>query len=64
METQVCGGKRVMERSLLNLVEQLMTQLIKLDEIVGDGDVKVKRRLQVGNISCLKFRLFCSISAN
>ncbi|KAL8101949.1 hypothetical protein AgCh_033737 [Apium graveolens] len=50
LETQVCGGKRVMEKSLLNLVEQLMTQLIKLDEIVGDGDVKLKRRLQVKRV--------------
>ncbi|KAL1830432.1 hypothetical protein ACET3Z_000083 [Daucus carota] len=49
-ETQVCGGKRVVEKSLLNLVEQLMTQLIKLDEIVGDGDVKSKRRLQVKRV--------------
>lgn len=36
-----------MEKTLLNLVEQLMTQLIKLDEVAGDGDVKLKRRLQV-----------------
>ena len=47
LETQVCGGKRVLEKTLLNLVEQLMTQLIKLDEVAGDGDVKLKRRLQV-----------------
>ncbi|KAK1353311.1 BAG family molecular chaperone regulator 1 [Heracleum sosnowskyi] len=50
LETQVCGGKRVMEKSFLSLVEQLMTQLIKLDEIVGDGDVKLKRRLQVKRV--------------
>ncbi|KAK1352912.1 BCL-2-associated athanogene [Heracleum sosnowskyi] len=50
LETQVCGGKRVVEKTLLNLVEQLMTQLIKLDEIVGDGDVKLKRRLQVKRV--------------
>lgn len=50
LETQVCGGKRVVEKTLLNLVEQLMTQLIKLDEIAGDGDVKLKRRLQVKRV--------------
>ncbi|WOG85900.1 hypothetical protein DCAR_0105093 [Daucus carota subsp. sativus] len=50
LETQVCSGKRVMEKTLLNLVEQLMTQLIKLDEVAGDGDVKLKRRLQVKRV--------------
>lgn len=50
LETQVCSGKRVVEKTLLNLVEQLMTQLIKLDEIAGDGDVKLKRRLQVKRV--------------
>lgn len=50
LETQICGGKRVVEKTLLNLVEQLMTQLIKLDEIAGDGDVKLKRRLQVKRV--------------
>lgn len=36
-----------MEKVLLNLIEQLMSLLIKLDGIVADGDIKSRRRFQV-----------------
>ena len=41
MELEIFGGKKVGETGVLNLIELLMTQLIKLDGFVGDGDVKL-----------------------
>jgi len=35
------------ETDLLNLIELLMNQLLKLDGIVADGDVKLQRKMQV-----------------
>ncbi|GER48028.1 BCL-2-associated athanogene 2, partial [Striga asiatica] len=40
IELDINGGKKVVETVLLNLIELLMTQLIKLDGIAADGDVK------------------------
>lgn len=40
------GGK-VEEKNLENLMEMLMNQLVKLDAISGDGDVKLKKKMQV-----------------
>ena len=34
---------------MLSLIELLMDQLIKLDGIVGDGDVKLQRKMQVNS---------------
>ncbi|XP_020871894.1 BAG family molecular chaperone regulator 2 isoform X1 [Arabidopsis lyrata subsp. lyrata] len=39
------GGK-VEEKNLENLMEMLMNQLAKLDAISGDGDVKLKKKMQ------------------
>ncbi|KAM7525695.1 hypothetical protein LguiA_015597 [Lonicera macranthoides] len=50
LEADVCCGKRVAETVLLNLIESLMTQLIKLDGIIADGDVKLQRRMQVKRV--------------
>ena len=49
-----------METDLLNLIELLMNQLLKLDGIVADGDVKLQRKMQV------MYRLahFCVISTS
>ncbi|KAK6137544.1 hypothetical protein DH2020_028710 [Rehmannia glutinosa] len=47
IEVEINGGKKVVETVLLNLIELLMTQLIKLDGISADGDVKLQRRMQV-----------------
>lgn len=43
----IYGGKKVTETLLLSLIEMLMTQLIKLDGITADGDLKLQRRMQV-----------------
>lgn len=32
---------------MLNLIELLMNQLLKLDGIMADGDVKLQRKMQV-----------------
>lgn len=40
-------GVKVEEKTVLNLIELLMNQLIKLDAIVADGDVKLQRKMQV-----------------
>lgn len=50
LELEIYGGKKVAETVLLNLIELLMTQLIKLDGIIADGDVKLKRRMQVKRV--------------
>ncbi|XP_059661706.1 BAG family molecular chaperone regulator 1-like [Cornus florida] len=50
LESEIFGGRKVVERELLNLIELLMTQLIKLDGIVVDGDVKLKRKMQVRRV--------------
>ncbi|KAI7745532.1 hypothetical protein M8C21_008231 [Ambrosia artemisiifolia] len=50
LEIEIYGGKKVMEKALLNLIELLMSQLIKLDGIVAEGDVKLQRRMQVKRV--------------
>ncbi|KAI3468797.1 hypothetical protein Pfo_025460 [Paulownia fortunei] len=50
IELEINGGKKVVETVLLNLIELLMTQLIKLDGIAADGDVKLQRRMQVKRV--------------
>ncbi|KAL3499411.1 hypothetical protein ACH5RR_038504 [Cinchona calisaya] len=49
-ELDIFAGKKVMESVLLNMIELLMTQLIKLDGITADGDVKFQRRMQVKRV--------------
>lgn len=50
IELEIHGGKKVMENVILNLIELLMTQLIKLDSIDAEGDVKLQRRMQVKRV--------------
>lgn len=50
MESVIFKGGRVAEKELLTLIELLMSQMIKLDGIVADGDVKLKRKTQVVRI--------------
>lgn len=50
LEIEIYGGKKVVEKVLLNLIELLMSQLIKLDGIVAEGDVKLQRRMQVKRV--------------
>lgn len=50
MESVISKGGRVTEKELVTLIELFMAQLIKLDAIVADGDVKSKRKTQVVRI--------------
>ncbi|KAL5173786.1 BAG family molecular chaperone regulator 1 [Glycine soja] len=49
-ESIISKGGRVVETDLLNLIELLMNQLLKLDGIVADGDVKLQRKMQVKRV--------------
>lgn len=50
IEMEINGGYKVVDTYLSNLIELLMTQLIKLDGIAADGDVKMQRRVQVKRV--------------
>lgn len=50
MKSSISKGKKVVEKDILNLTEQLMTQLIKLDGIAAEGDVKIERGMQARRI--------------
>ncbi|KAL3834490.1 hypothetical protein ACJIZ3_009226 [Penstemon smallii] len=47
IESVISKGGKVDEKIVGNLVELLMNQLIKLDGIFVDGDVKLQRKMQV-----------------
>jgi hypothetical protein len=40
-------GEKVAENDVVQVTELLMNELLKLDAVVGDGDVKAQRRMQV-----------------
>ena len=46
LETIVNKGGRVVEADVVTLTEALMNELVKLDAVVVDGDVKAQRRIQ------------------
>ncbi|XP_072976249.1 BAG family molecular chaperone regulator 3-like [Typha angustifolia] len=50
LETIVNKGGKVVENDVINLTELLMNELIKLDAIVADGDIKAQRRIQVKRV--------------
>ncbi|KAJ4956202.1 hypothetical protein NE237_012985 [Protea cynaroides] len=50
LESVISKGRKVAETDVLNLIELLMNQLIKLDGIIADGDVKMQRRMQVKRV--------------
>lgn len=50
LEAIISKGKRVAEVNLLTLTELLMNELLKLDAIMADGDVKLQRQMQVENL--------------
>ncbi|XP_039146002.1 BAG family molecular chaperone regulator 3-like [Dioscorea cayenensis subsp. rotundata] len=50
LEAIVAKGGKVAEHDVLNLIELLMNQLLKLDGIIADGDVKLQRRMQVRRV--------------
>ncbi|WOL19163.1 BAG family molecular chaperone regulator 1-like [Canna indica] len=46
----VSKGGRVVDNDVTNLIELLMNELIKLDAIVADGDVKLQRKMQIKRV--------------
>lgn len=50
LESVILKGGRVAEKLVVNLIEQLMNELIKLDGIIADGDVKLQRKMQVSRV--------------
>ncbi|XP_073141512.1 BAG family molecular chaperone regulator 2-like [Henckelia pumila] len=50
LETVVSKGGKVVEKDVVDLIESLMNQLIKLDGIFADGDVKLQRKIQVRRV--------------
>ncbi|KVI10115.1 BAG family molecular chaperone regulator 2-like [Cynara cardunculus var. scolymus] len=49
-ESVISKGGKVAEKTLLNLIELLMNQLLKLDGIMAEGDVKLQRKMQVKRV--------------
>ena len=47
LESVINKGGKVAEKQVFNVIEMLMNQLLKLDGIMGDGDVKLQRKMQV-----------------
>ncbi|XP_022141326.1 BAG family molecular chaperone regulator 3-like [Momordica charantia] len=50
LESVVSKGGKVAENDVLNLIDLLMNELLKLDAIMGDGDVKLQRKMQVKRV--------------
>ncbi|KAH6809632.1 hypothetical protein C2S51_027415 [Perilla frutescens var. frutescens] len=50
LETVISKGGKVVEKDVVNLTELLMNQLLKLDGIVAEGDVKSQRKMQVARV--------------
>lgn len=50
LESVISKGGKVAEKTMLNLIELLMNQLLKLDGIVAEGDVKLQRKMQVKRV--------------
>lgn len=50
LETIITKGGKVAEKDVLNLIELLMNQLLKLDGIMADGDAKLQRKMQVRRV--------------
>lgn len=49
LESIISKGGRVAETDVGGLIELLMNQLLKLDGIIADGDVKLQRKMQVSS---------------
>ncbi|KAI4295026.1 hypothetical protein MLD38_040702 [Melastoma candidum] len=50
MDSVINKGGKIPETQVLTLIELLMNQLLKLDGIVADGDVKLQRKMQVKRV--------------
>lgn len=49
-ESIISKGAKVVEKDLVKVTELLMNQLLKLDGIVAEGDVKLQRKMQVKRV--------------
>ncbi|VVB15671.1 unnamed protein product [Arabis nemorensis] len=49
-EMVIKKGGKVAEKDLVTMIELLMNELIKLDGIVAEGDVKLQRKMQVKRV--------------
>ena len=47
LESVISKGGRVAEKQIVDVTELLMNELVKLDGILADGDVKLQRKMQV-----------------
>lgn len=48
LESVISNGGKVAEKDVLNLIELLLNEQLKLDMIITiDGDVKLQRKMQV-----------------
>ncbi|TVU12912.1 hypothetical protein EJB05_46579 [Eragrostis curvula] len=50
LDASVRKGEKVAENDVVQLTELLMNELLKLDAVVADGDVKTQRRMQVKRV--------------
>ncbi|XP_044468052.1 BAG family molecular chaperone regulator 1 [Mangifera indica] len=50
LESIITKGGKVAEKDFLGVIELLMNQLLKLDGIMADGDVKLQRKMQVRRV--------------
>ncbi|KAL2556023.1 BAG family molecular chaperone regulator 3 [Forsythia ovata] len=50
LESIISKGGKVAEKDVPSLIELLMNQLLKLDGIIADGDVKLQRKMQVKRV--------------
>ncbi|KAE9592607.1 hypothetical protein Lal_00028627 [Lupinus albus] len=49
-ESIISKGGKIEETNVVSLIELLMNQLLKLDGIIADGDVKLQRKMQVKRV--------------
>ncbi|RLM54489.1 BAG family molecular chaperone regulator 3-like [Panicum miliaceum] len=50
LDASVRKGEKVAENDVVQVTELLMNELLKLDAVVADGDVKAQRRMQVKRV--------------
>lgn len=50
LESVISKGGKVVEKDVINLTELLMNQLLQLDGIIAEGDIKVQRKNQVRKV--------------
>ncbi|KAI3731287.1 hypothetical protein L1987_62475 [Smallanthus sonchifolius] len=50
LESVISKGGKVADKMVLDLIELLMNQLLKLDEIKADGDVNQQKKIQVERV--------------